>query len=125
MAELLNHLVGCGEQRRRDVDTELFRCLEIDDQLEPGGLHELKVRRRFTFKDAADIDTRLPPCARQVGTVADKTSKNGIHSTIADRRNSEAVGHCDVQPSSAKAEQWIGAGEKRAHLQPAHRFKSL
>src|SRR5947209_15582677 len=75
MAELLNHLVGCGEQRRRDVDTELFRCFEIDDQLEPGGLHDWKVRRRFTFKYAADIDTRWPPSARQVGPIADKTSE--------------------------------------------------
>ena len=32
---------------------------------------------------------------------------------------------CHVQSSAVKAEQRIGAGQKRSHLQPAHRRESL
>src|ERR1700758_4244129 len=122
---LLDHLVGPSEQGRRNIDPELLGRFEIDDQLEPGRLHDRKFRRLFTFKDTADIDTCLPPCVRQVGTVAEETSGNGVHATVADRWNSVAVGLCDVQASTAEAEQGIGAGKKRAYLQSAHRCESL
>jgi hypothetical protein len=36
---LFDHFVGAREQSWRDIDTELFRCLEIDDQLELDRLH--------------------------------------------------------------------------------------
>ena len=35
----LDDLVGAAEQRWRNVDAELFRRLEIDQQFERGGLH--------------------------------------------------------------------------------------
>src|SRR4029078_8624264 len=117
---LFDHLVGAGEKRWRDVDAELFRRLEIDYQLEFGGLHNRKVGWLFTLEDASDIDTCLPPSVRKVGTVADKAAKNGVHATVADRRDPVAVSPRDVQASTAQAEQGIGAGKKRAHLQPAH-----
>src|ERR1700676_1632665 len=40
---LFDHLVGSGEQRWWDVDAQLFRHLEIDYQLELGGLHNRKL----------------------------------------------------------------------------------
>jgi hypothetical protein len=38
MRLLFDHLVGAGEDQRREGEPERFRSLEVDDQLEPGGL---------------------------------------------------------------------------------------
>jgi hypothetical protein len=46
---LLDHLVGNCEERRRHVQTERPRGLEIDDQFEFGRLFDWKIARLFTF----------------------------------------------------------------------------
>src|SRR5262245_52026575 len=38
-----DHLVGAGEQRRRNIDAERLGCVEIDQQLEPGWLFDRQV----------------------------------------------------------------------------------
>src|SRR5450759_1632392 len=92
----LNHLVGADEQRRRDVDAELFRRLEIDYQFELGGLHHRQFRGLFALQDASDIDTCLPPRVRHVGAVAEKATGKDVRAPNADRRNPVAESHCDV-----------------------------
>ena len=61
---LFDHLVGAGEKRWRNLYAELFRRLEINHQLELGGLHNRKFGRLFTLKDASDINACLSPCVR-------------------------------------------------------------
>ena len=45
--DLLDHLVGAGEQRERERDSETERpgSFEIDDQLHFGGLLDRQIRR--------------------------------------------------------------------------------
>src|SRR5438067_2155495 len=45
----LDDLLGTSDQRRRNIDGELPGDLEIDDQIEFGGLHDRQVSGFFTF----------------------------------------------------------------------------
>src|SRR5262245_63481695 len=67
--DLFDHLVGAGEQRWRHVEAEHLRRSHIDDQLEPGRLHDRQIRRFLALEDAPGIDADLtiPVCiARSV-----------------------------------------------------------
>src|SRR5262245_41501745 len=70
--ELLDHLVGGGEHRRRHIDAERLRGLEIDCQLVLGGGLHRKVGRPFALEDAIDVGGRAPHDVQGVGSIADE-----------------------------------------------------
>src|SRR5262249_16844042 len=56
LAHSFNRLVGAGEQRRRDLEAEHFRSLEINDQLNLRGLHDRQIIGLLAPEDPAGID---------------------------------------------------------------------
>src|SRR5262247_2938071 len=53
LAHSFDHLVGAADKRQRDREAERSGSLEIDDQLDLGGLLHGQVSRLFTLENAA------------------------------------------------------------------------
>ena len=58
-ASLFDHLVGTADQRDWDGEAERFGGLDVDDQLDFGGLLDGQVSRLLAFENSTCIDTNL------------------------------------------------------------------
>src|SRR5262245_66437113 len=58
----LDHLVGGGEERWWDGEAEHPSRRNVDDELEPGRLHDRQIRRLRALENAAcvDADVAIP-----------------------------------------------------------------
>src|SRR4051812_11357729 len=64
-----NHLVGDGKHARWNGDAERLGRLEIDDQIEFGGLHNRQIARLFAPQDSTGIATRFAVCFYEISAI--------------------------------------------------------
>ena len=66
----LDHPVHTQQQRRRDGKTERLRRLQVDDQLELGGLLHGKIGRPRALEKLVDVMSGPPEYVCQIGRVS-------------------------------------------------------
>jgi hypothetical protein len=75
--ELLDDVVGDGEQARWNGETERLGGFEIDDQIELGGRLNRKVLWLCTSKNAVNIGCRLPVDVRKIHSPRHQAAVDG------------------------------------------------
>ena len=70
LAISFDHLIGAGEQRRRDDEAKRLGSLKVDDQLELGRLHDGQVDRLDAGKDFARRSGSCPKTGHRALTAA-------------------------------------------------------
>src|SRR5260221_14764588 len=82
----LDHLVGAGEQRRWHFKAEGLRGLEIDHQLELGGLQYRQIDWPGPFENPRRVDANLAVGVDGVYCIAHQAASGSIFTELIDRR---------------------------------------
>src|ERR1700756_2197380 len=69
LAHLFDHLVGSGKKSARHRDADCFGGLEVDHQVEFGGLHDRQIARLGSLQNSAGIKTKLTVGFGKTGSV--------------------------------------------------------
>ena len=83
---LLDHLIGEGEQRRRNSEAERPGGLEVDDELEFGGLHDREVGGLLAVENPAGVDADLAIGISDAGPVAHQATGYDVFAQVITRR---------------------------------------
>jgi hypothetical protein len=75
---LLDHLVGGDKEVLWDDEAECLGDLEIDDQLELGGLYDGQLGRLLALENPADVDAGLAIAIGNACTVAHQATGNDV-----------------------------------------------
>src|SRR5215471_5875663 len=106
-----DHLVGDGEQPRREGQAKRFRGLQVDDELEFGGPQHWQVRRLLAFENASYVDTGLTIRVFEVGAVGHQSARVGELAQIIDHRDGMACCQCN-QLFAPTEKKWIVADDE-------------
>src|SRR5919198_6220835 len=69
-----DHLVGAGEDRRREGEAERPGRLEVHDEIEPRRLLDRQLARLYPFQDAVDVLRRAPVQGGKVRAVGEEAA---------------------------------------------------
>src|SRR5215469_1294799 len=114
-AELLDHVVGAGEQRWRDRETEGLCCLAIDYKLVLGRCLHRQVGRLLTLEDSVDIAGRasveidkVRPVGHQAaGVHKEAIGKNGRQFVLRREADDQiALDRCDSADDHYQSVVW-------------------
>src|SRR5262245_60139468 len=82
----LDHLVGAGEQCRRNVKADRLGRLQVDDELKFGGQLDRHFGWLLALEDAADVDGRLAILVLKIRSVAHQPTSFGKLAPMVQRR---------------------------------------
>src|SRR5262245_6611150 len=71
----LDHLVGAGEQRWRNIEAEGSCCLEVDDELELGGLNHRQIGRFDALENLTGHNADLTKHIENIGSIAHEPAR--------------------------------------------------
>jgi hypothetical protein len=77
LVRLFDHLVGAGEQGRREGDAKGLRRLEVQNEIEPGRLLDREVPRILALEHPAGVNAGLTVYGLGIGSIAQASSRNG------------------------------------------------
>src|SRR5215469_5384121 len=79
-----DHLVGAGNQRRRDVQPEPSGSFQIDDQLKLNRLLNRQVARVFPFDNPINVSSRALKQNTEICAVYDQSADLGVFTKWVD-----------------------------------------
>src|SRR5262249_45182923 len=136
----LDHLVGAANERERNGDAECPGRLEVDDQLDFGGLLDRQLGRFLALENFSSVDADQTVIVRLARSVAQQATSRGEAAILEDRgnrvadrqrgelfasdceectgANDQRVGSYLAQGCKRRIEIAFGAGMQRLELEP-------
>src|SRR5262244_657557 len=109
---LLDHLIGSGEERRRDCEPEGFGGLEVDDELEYGRLLDGEICRFRALQDLVHVASGAPGLLEEVRYIGHQTTLTSVVLVLEHRREPE-LNRRVQDPPAVKEEERIIQREER------------
>src|SRR5262245_59553590 len=101
-SRLLDDLIGGGEQRLRNGQTERLCGLEIDNQLVLGRRLHRHIGWLLALEDAIDIPRGPPDCIVWIRSVRDQATVHGVITIRINGRQFVASGKTDYELATSR-----------------------